>query len=166
MAAAAQASGSSPGQVLHVVADAGYSNGEQAEACEAKGILPHMPVNRGVNNHGDGKLFDRGAFVYQPEQDRFLCTAGQTLKREQISRKDRSVYYAGRPEICGACPLNCRRALWHQWWHEVGFRFSVLLQFLQGLGDLAGLDHLLGRPILKLLSNASQPLAPGHSRRC
>jgi hypothetical protein len=95
-----------PGQVLHVVADAGYSNAEQAEACEAKGILPHVPANRGVNNQGSGKLFDRSAFVYQPEQDRFLCPAGQTLKREQISRKDRSVYYAGRPEICGVCPLK------------------------------------------------------------
>jgi len=35
MAEAAQAAVSGPGQVLHVVADAGYSNGEQAEACEA-----------------------------------------------------------------------------------------------------------------------------------
>ena len=64
MAEAAQAAVSAPGQVLHVVADAGYSNGEQAEACESKGILPHVPANRGVNNHGDEKLFDRRAFVY------------------------------------------------------------------------------------------------------
>src|SRR5207253_407170 len=35
---------------LHVVADAGYSNGEQAEACEAQGIVPHVPVTRAVNN--------------------------------------------------------------------------------------------------------------------
>ena len=82
MAEAAQAAVSGSGQVLHVVADAGYSNGEQAEACEAKGILPHVPANRGVNNQGGGKLFDRSAFVYQPEQDRFLCPAGQTLKRQ------------------------------------------------------------------------------------
>ncbi len=100
MAEAAQAAVSDPGQVLHVVADAGYSNGEQAEVCEAKGILPHVPANRGVNNQGGGKLFDRSAFVYQPEQDR--------LRRQQISRKDRSVYYAGRPEICGSCPLKSR----------------------------------------------------------
>jgi len=108
MAEAAQAAVSGPGQVLHVVADAGYSNGEQAEACESRSILPHVPANRGVNNQGGGKLFDRSAFVYQPEQDRFICPAGQTLKRDQISRKDRSVYYAGRPEICGVCPLKSR----------------------------------------------------------
>jgi transposase len=37
---------------MNVVADAGYSNGEQAEACEAKGIVPHVPANRAVNNQG------------------------------------------------------------------------------------------------------------------
>jgi transposase len=123
MAEAAQAAVSTPGQVLHVVADAGYSNGEQAEACEAKGILPHVPANRGVNNHGDGKLFDRSVFVYQSEQDIFLCPAGQMLRREQISRKDRSVYYAGRPEICGTCALKPRCTLGAQrmvsrHWHD------------------------------------------------
>jgi transposase len=111
MAEAAQAAVSAPGQVLHVVADAGYSNGEQAEACEAKDIVPHVPANRSVNNHGDGKLFDRSVFIYQPQQDTFLCPAGHTLKRKQISRKDRSVYYAGRPEICGICPLKPRCTL-------------------------------------------------------
>src|SRR5213594_643132 len=39
-----------------VIADAGYSNGEQAETCEAKGVLPHVPANRAVNNQGDGTL--------------------------------------------------------------------------------------------------------------
>jgi hypothetical protein len=46
MAEAAQAAVSGPGQVLYVVADAGYSNGEQAEACESRGILSHVPANR------------------------------------------------------------------------------------------------------------------------
>ncbi len=31
---------------LHLVADAGYSNGEQAETCEAQGIVLHVPANR------------------------------------------------------------------------------------------------------------------------
>jgi hypothetical protein len=66
------------------VADAGYSNGAQAEACEAKGILPHVPANRGVNNQGDGTLFDRSEFIYQPESDTFLCPAGQQLARQTI----------------------------------------------------------------------------------
>src|SRR5207245_6870493 len=39
MAEAGQAAVAEPGRALDVVADAGYSNGEQAEACEAKGIV-------------------------------------------------------------------------------------------------------------------------------
>jgi transposase len=106
MAEAAQAAVSEPAQPLNVVADAGYSNGEQAEACEAKGILPHVPANRGVNNQGDGTLFDRTEFAYQPESDTFLCPAGQTLARKQLSRKDRAVIYAGQPDVCGTCALK------------------------------------------------------------
>ena len=108
MAEAAKAAVDQPDQTLHVVADAGYSNGQQAEACEEKGILPHVPASRGVNNHGDGTLFDRTAFTYQPESDTFLCPAGQTLVRKQLSRKDRAVVYAGRPEVCGSCALKSR----------------------------------------------------------
>src|SRR5437879_6100584 len=103
MAEAAQAAVGGPAQLINVVADAGYSNGEQAEACEAKGILPHVPASRGVNNHGDGTLFDRTEFTYQAKSDTFLCPAGQTLARKQLSRKDRMVHYAGQPEVCGSC---------------------------------------------------------------
>ena len=108
MAEAAQAAVGGPAQPINVVADAGYSNGTQAEACEAKGILPHVPVQRGRNYLGDGTLFDRSEFTYQPESDTFLCPAGQTLARKQLSRKDRAVYYAGQPEVCGSCALKSR----------------------------------------------------------
>ena len=106
MAEAAQAAVGEP--TMNVVADAGYSNGEQAEACEAKGIVPHVPANRAVNHRGDGTLFDRKEFSYQPESDTFRCPAGETLTRKQLSRKDRAVYYAGQPEVCGACALKSR----------------------------------------------------------
>jgi transposase len=108
MAEAAQAAVGAPAKTLNVVADAGYSNGEQAEACETKGILPHVPANRAVNNHGDGTLFDRTKFTYQAESDTFLCPASQTLARKQLSLKDRAVYYMGQPEVCGSCALKSR----------------------------------------------------------
>ena len=108
MAEAAQAAVGGPAQPINVVADAGYSNGTQAEACEAQGILPHVPVQRGRNYLGDGALFDRSEFTYQPESDTFLCPAGQTLARKQLSRKDRAVYYAGQPGVCGTCALKSR----------------------------------------------------------
>ena len=104
MAEAAQAAVGDAESSLNVIADAGYSNGEQAAACEAKGIVPHLPANRGTNSKGDGTLFDRTRFQYQEPTDTMLCPAGHHLRRD--CRKGRSVVYAGRPEICGACPLK------------------------------------------------------------
>lgn len=104
--AAKEAVGDPP--TLHVVADAGYSNGEQAEACEAQGIVPHVPANRAVNNQGNGQLFDRSQFQYDEKTDTFRCPAQQTLTRKQLSRKDRAVYYAAQPEACSACALKAR----------------------------------------------------------
>ena len=107
MAEAAKAAVGAPTS-MNVVADGGYSNGEQAEACETQGIVPHIPVNRAVNNRGDGALFDRSLFQYDEKTDTFRCPAQQTLTRKSLSRKDRAVYYAGQPEICGACARKSR----------------------------------------------------------
>ena len=105
MAEAAKEAVGSP-ESLNLVADAGYSSGEQAERCEQRGIVPHVPAKRSVNNQGDGHLFDRREFHYNETTDTFRCPASQTLKRKQLSRKDRAVYYTGQPEICGACILK------------------------------------------------------------
>jgi transposase len=107
MAEAAKEALGSP-EKLNVVADAGYSNGEQAAQCEAQGILPHLPANRGVNHQGDGKLFDRSLFVYDETTDTFRCPGQQTLVRKQLSRKDRCVLYAADAQVCGACELKQR----------------------------------------------------------
>jgi len=96
---------------LNVIADGGYSNGEQSEACEAQGIFPHVPPKRTVNNHGEGKLFDRTEFVYDEKSDTFRCPAGQTLWRKQFSKKDRAVTYTPRKKVCGACALKARCTL-------------------------------------------------------
>ncbi|HYB76871.1 MAG TPA: IS1182 family transposase [Candidatus Bathyarchaeia archaeon] len=93
---------------LQVVADAGYANGEQAQACEAQGITPAVPVIRAVNNRGDGSFFDRSAFHYDEPSDTFCCPAKQTLRRKQVGRKDCAVVYAASPQVCGACALKHR----------------------------------------------------------
>ena len=42
----------------------------------------------------------RRQFHYDEETETFRCPAGQTLTRKQLSRKDRAVYYASKPEVC------------------------------------------------------------------
>jgi transposase len=108
MAEAAHQALGEPSQPLNVVADAGYSNGEQAEACENKGILPHVPANRAINNQGDGTLFDRTEFIYDEKTDTFRCPAQQALTRKQLQRHKKRVIYVAAPQTCGACPLKAR----------------------------------------------------------
>lgn len=91
---------------LKIVADAGYSNGEQARACEAQGIEVHVPANRAVNSQGDGTLLDRRAFVYDATADRYTCPAGRPLERKQQSRRDRAVTYAADASTCSPCALK------------------------------------------------------------
>ncbi len=126
MAEAAQQAVGAP-ETLHVVADAGYSNGPQAEGCEAKGILPHVPANRAINNQGDGTLFDRTEFVYDDETDSFRCPAGQTLARKQLQRWKTRVVYAAAAHACAMCPLkeqctNARYRIVNRHLHEAALQ--------------------------------------------
>jgi len=108
MAEAAQAVLGESSHLLNIVADPGYSNGEQAEACEDKGILPHVPANRAINNQGDGTLFDRTEFIYDEKTDTFRCPAQQTLTRKQLQRHKKRVIYVAAAQTCGVCPLKDR----------------------------------------------------------
>jgi len=90
-----------------VVADAGYSSGTAAAACEADGITACVPTNRSIHSQGDGTLFGRSAFVYQPEADTYMCPAGHVLSRKQeVMRRDRMILYAARD--CAGCLLKPR----------------------------------------------------------
>lgn len=89
---------------LTVVADAGYSNGAQASACEADAIMACVPANRAINNQGDETLFDRTAFVYEAGSDGFRCPAGRRLVRKQLHRDTTSVIYASND--CSGCALK------------------------------------------------------------
>lgn len=91
---------------LTVVADAGYSSGTAAAACEADGITACAPTNRSVNNKGDGTMFDRSAFAYQPQTDTYTCPAGHVLTRKQVLRRDSLILYAARD--CTGCSLKPR----------------------------------------------------------
>jgi transposase len=91
---------------LNVVADAGYSNGAQAETLEAQGIVAHVPANRAVNNQGEGAFFDRTSFAYDQASDTMRCPAGQTLRRKQLQRGKHRVMYAAEIGGCGTCVLK------------------------------------------------------------
>jgi hypothetical protein len=91
---------------LQVVADAGYSNGEQIAQCEEAGITPFVPMMRTVNNEGDGKLFGRTDFKYDAEAGSYTCPGEKKLLRKHTKLKDRYTMYKASSADCGACSLK------------------------------------------------------------
>jgi transposase len=93
---------------LNVVADAGYSNGEQVAQCEEVGITPYVPVMRTVNNQGGGSLYGREDFRYDADSDTYTCPGDKKLLRKHTNHKDRYTMYKAFASDCGPCPLKPR----------------------------------------------------------
>lgn len=93
---------------FNIVADAGYSNGEQVAQCEAAGMTPYVPVMRTVNNQGGGNLFGRTDFQYDAHTDSYVCPAGKRLLRKHTNQKDRYTMYKASSLDCGTCALKSR----------------------------------------------------------
>jgi transposase len=138
MAKAAQAAlGGGP---ITVIADAGYSNGTQAAACEAAGIEPCAPANRSANAHGD--FFPRSAFRFNAADDVYVCPAGQRLRR--FARSDRDQLFLYRTNACRTCPLKVqctkskRRTVTRHYHEDALARMNARVEADPGLMRLRG----------------------------
>lgn len=91
---------------LQVVADAGYHEAQQLEACAAAGITTFVPARGTTSGQGphDRAIHPKEAFTYDPIGDAYRCPAGQTLARGYAgeSRGKQCVYYY-HVAACGAC---------------------------------------------------------------
>jgi transposase len=90
-------------ETLTVVADTGYSNGEQGEHCEASGITAVVPRPETVNPKGE-QYFSREAFRYDANSDSWQCPAGETLTCRQVSQTEQQKKYW--TTACSSCPLK------------------------------------------------------------
>jgi transposase len=86
-----------------VVADAGYSTGEQGALCEQDGITAIVPRAETVNPNGK-QYFSRDKFSYDPASDSWRCPAEATLSLYKTSHTQQKKEYA--TEACGGCPLK------------------------------------------------------------
>ena len=75
-----------------VLADAGYSNGEQLAQCEEQGIEVIVPANRAVNNQGD--FYHKKDFLYDEKKDTYTCPAGQLLTYTTLQNKKKMYLYS------------------------------------------------------------------------
>lgn len=88
---------------LTVIADTGYHNGKQAQACEEANITPVVPPPTRVNPNG-ADLYTADQFQYDAECDGYRCPAGQMLKRVRTDRRDQAHHYS--TSACGMCALK------------------------------------------------------------
>ena len=63
---------------------------------------------RTVNNQGDGTLFGRTDFRYEPESDTYICPGDKRLLRKHTNHKDRYTMYKASSADCAACSLKSR----------------------------------------------------------
>lgn len=89
---------------LDVLADSGYSNGEQLANCEAQRITVTVPVKRSVNNKGDH--YQKSDFEYDLQADQFTCPAGEVLGYQTYNKKDKVYLYARTG--CSSCEQQSR----------------------------------------------------------
>jgi transposase len=119
-AMAAQAKEAVGAEQVTVVADTGYSSGEQGERCAQDNITAIVPRAETVNTTGK-QYFSRDQFSYDAVTDSWRCPAGETLTCRMISPAlQRKRYWT---EACDGCDLKARctgsaRRLIYRSFHE------------------------------------------------
>ena len=91
-----------------VLADRGYYNGDEVLACEGTGILPVIPRTQTSGNAKRG-LFTGADFIYDAENDRYTCPAGEHLTKGKVrsDRRDNIDHYRNLT-ACLTCALKPR----------------------------------------------------------
>ncbi len=96
--------------VKTAVADSKYGTIDNFLACCDRQISPHFEAldksHRGKGRRKD--IFEPQEFVYNPEEDLFVCPAGEQLKARKVYKKRNHVEYAASGKICNQCRLKPR----------------------------------------------------------
>lgn len=92
-------------KTLEVVADAGYFNGKEIVACEADKVTPLVPKPQTSPSKAKGR-YDKQDFAYLPEEDVYLCPAGQRLTHRFISEEKEMKLHVYFSSSCGSCELK------------------------------------------------------------
>ena len=94
----------------HVTGDGKYGTVENIKAVEGSGIRAYLGLHE-AGGRGSG-FFPKSEFAYDPEEDRYLCPAGETLRAlgdaESNRRRGKIVTYRAKGSVCAACSLKPR----------------------------------------------------------
>ena len=87
-----------------VVADAKYGTTFNFLYLGRLGIPAFIPLTRFGNMRKD--IWGRDHFQWLPDEDAYLCPAGQKVKRHAQNRGTQRVQYRAPKGCCAACPLR------------------------------------------------------------
>jgi transposase len=109
-------------ETLEVLADAGYYNGKEIVACEENKITTSVPKPQTSGSKAEGR-FGKQDFQYIPQNDEYLCPAGQRLTNRFISVENEmnlNVYFSSACRDCQIreqCTTGKARRI-KRWEHE------------------------------------------------
>jgi hypothetical protein len=110
---------------ITAVADTGYMNGEQAQACEAKGITPVVPMQQAANTRAP-ECYPKTMFSYDSASDTYRCPAGELLHRYKRDQGSKTDYYStGACAHCDKkpqCTKAPRRSIARSWFADAAER--------------------------------------------
>jgi len=91
---------------ITALADRGYYNGEEVLALDGTGVLPCVPKTQTLNNPNRG-LFSGQDFIYDAQNDRYTCPAGEHLTKGAVrsDRRDNIDHYRNLT-ACSTCALK------------------------------------------------------------
>jgi transposase len=97
---------------LQAVADVGYYNGDTLRSCEADAIVAYVPQAEKNNRLAKQGRFTLKEFVYDVDQNAYVCPAGARLRPMAGEKRDaagkKHVRYVALRSVCGVCPLRSR----------------------------------------------------------
>lgn len=92
-------------------ADKGYATGEFVHELLEEKMLPHVPIMDTRGQHDKG-IYPIERFRYDPEENRFICPQGRTLRYWGIHKHSKQHVYRASPTDCRQCPVKaaCTRS--------------------------------------------------------
>ena len=93
-------------EAITALADRGYFSGEQVLSCEGTGIAPIVPKTQTSSGTKRG-FFTREDFIYDAEQDHYICPAGAKLtKATRRADHAEDFDFYRHLSACFSCPLK------------------------------------------------------------
>src|SRR5450432_1340234 len=88
-----------------VAADTTYGNGEFLQWLADRSITPYMRTRDSIHRKRS-PFFGPERFTYEPENNRYICPAGQILNYGGRNQRNRTYAYIGTRKKCGPCSLR------------------------------------------------------------